>query len=170
MGNANEEQAPNTDERNDAEQQNSVTNNLEFAANEVSPVEVPKPKSNAYINFMQAFQRRYKKSNLKSKDLVRQGAAVWRSMTNEQKKPYIDMAQKVKTVGGRRPQYKQKHQRRQKTQRRITKTVVRHRRRRVNPYSTINTCSRVTGSRVYPSDLVTSSDSTSASSFYTRWQ
>lgn len=163
MGNANEEQTPTTDDRNADKQQDGVKDNVEFVVDEISAAQVAKPRGNAYVNFVQAFQKRYRKSNQKSKDVIRQAAAVWRSMTNEQKQPFIDMAQQVKTEATKRPQYKLKRQSRRKPHRRIKTTVARHHKRRVNPYSTVNTCSRMTGS-----DLGSTSNSTSASSVCSR--
>lgn len=129
-GNTDEGQAPL--QGTDGEEQNGVENDVQFTANEISPT-VAKPKGNAYINFIQAFHRRYKNNtNMKTKDLVRRGAAVWRSMSDAQKKPYVEMAAKAKTKRASSG-YKEKRRRRQ--QRKTMSTGLQRRR---EPYSVVN--------------------------------
>lgn len=96
MGNANDEELTPIDDNT----VNGENTNNETTVDYNVADECEKPTNNPFLNFLYVFRRRNKESHCKPTELMRKGAAMWRSMSAEEKKPYQDLAEKVKAQGG----------------------------------------------------------------------
>lgn len=92
MGNANDEGQTTVDDNTDDKTTDVDNNNVVG--------ECDKPSVNPYFNFLQVFRKQNKETKCKPSEMTRKGAAVWNSMSTEEKKPYQDMADKVKAQCG----------------------------------------------------------------------
>lgn len=68
--------------------------------NHPSASQVLKPTRMPYINFVQAFRQNYQGPYKKPTEMVRLAAATWRTLTDEDKAPFVALAETEKSKPG----------------------------------------------------------------------
>nr|CAD7402665.1 unnamed protein product [Timema poppensis] len=62
-----------------------------------------KTSSNAFINFMRDFRKNHSGSNLSQKEMMVHGGERWRNMSDYEKQPYYEEANRVKSKNNKNP-------------------------------------------------------------------